>query len=41
MEVHHHPHVGKKALKEYLSEGLMIFFAVTMGFLPNSSENLL
>jgi hypothetical protein len=32
MEVHHHPHVGKKALKEYLSEGLMIFFAVTMGF---------
>jgi hypothetical protein len=32
MEVHHHPHVGKKALKEYLTEGLMIFFAVTMGF---------
>lgn len=32
MEVHHHPHVEKKNLKEYLLEGLMIFLAVTMGF---------
>jgi hypothetical protein len=32
MEVHHHPHVGKKEWKEYITEGLMIFFAVTMGF---------
>src|SRR5215471_10604418 len=32
MEVHHHPHVEKKNLKEYLLEGLMIFIAVTMGF---------
>ena len=32
MEVHHHPHVGKKQIKEYMLEGFMIFFAVTMGF---------
>ena len=33
MEVHHHPHVGKKNFKEYLLEGLMIFLAVSMGFI--------
>lgn len=32
MEVHHHPHIGKKKTKEYILEGLMIFFVVTMGF---------
>ena len=32
MEVHHHPQIGKKEFKEYIIEGLMIFFAVTMGF---------
>ena len=32
MEVHHHPDVEKKGLKEYILEGLMIFLAVTMGF---------
>ncbi|RVU23577.1 hypothetical protein EOJ36_10900 [Sandaracinomonas limnophila] len=32
MEVHHHPKLGKKDLKELFLEGLMIFFAVTMGF---------
>jgi hypothetical protein len=32
MEVHHHPEVEKKGVKEYLLEGLMIFLAVTMGF---------
>ncbi|HTD97894.1 MAG TPA: hypothetical protein VK668_01340 [Mucilaginibacter sp.] len=34
MEVHHHPdlHHEKKAWKEYILEGLMIFLAVTMGF---------
>jgi hypothetical protein len=32
MEVHHHPQVEKKGLKEYLLEGLMIFVAVTLGF---------
>jgi len=32
IEVHHHPHVGKKSFKEYVLEGLMIFLAVTMGF---------
>ena len=37
MEVHHHPKVEKKNLKEYLLEGLMIFLAVTMGFF---AENL-
>jgi hypothetical protein len=44
MEVHHHPEVEKKGLKEYLLEGLMIFLAVTMGFFAetireNISEN--
>ena len=37
MEVHHHPDVEKKSLKEYVLEGLMIFLAVTMGFF---AENL-
>lgn len=32
MEVHHHPDIEKKGLKEYLLEGLMIFLAVTLGF---------
>ena len=34
MEVHHHPQLEHKAKpwKEYLLEGLMIFFAVTLGF---------
>ena len=36
MEVHHHPHVGKKELKEYLLEGLMIFLAVSMGFIAEN-----
>ena len=36
MEVHHHPQPGKKSFKEYLLEGLMIFVAVTLGFI---SEN--
>jgi len=33
MEVPHHPHVEKKSFKEYFLEGLMIFFAVTIGFI--------
>ena len=37
MEVHHHPKVEKKKFKEYLLEFLMIFLAVTMGFI---AENL-
>jgi hypothetical protein len=36
MEVHHHPDVEKKGLKEYLLEGLMIFIAVMMGFFAES-----
>ena len=36
MEVHHHPQVEKKNLKEYLLEGLMIFLAVTMGFIAEN-----
>ena len=37
MEVHHHPHVEKKGIKEYFLEFLMIFLAVTLGFM---AENL-
>ncbi len=41
MEVHHHPHVEKKNFKEYLLEGLMIFIAVSMGFIAESiRENI-
>jgi hypothetical protein len=41
MEVHHHPEVEKKGLKEYLLEGLMIFLAVMMGFVAeNIRENI-
>ena len=41
MEVHHHPHVEKKSFKEYLLEGLMIFLAVSMGFIAeNIRENI-
>lgn len=36
MEVHHHPNVEKKNLKEYLLEGIMIFLAVTMGFIAEN-----
>ncbi len=36
MEVHHHPHVTKKSFKEYLLEGLMIFLAVSMGFIAEN-----
>ncbi len=32
MEVHHHPDIRRKDLKEYILEGVMIFMAVTMGF---------
>lgn len=41
MEVHHHPNTEKKSFKEYLLEGLMIFFAVMMGFISeNIRENI-
>ena len=39
MEVHHHPelpHGEKKRFKEYLLEFLMIFLAVTMGFIAEN-----
>jgi hypothetical protein len=36
MEVHHHPEIEKKGLKEYILEGLMIFIAVMMGFFAES-----
>jgi hypothetical protein len=39
MEVHHHPEVEKKGLKEYLLEGLMIFLAVTMGYFAESARD--
>ena len=44
MEVHHHPqlHHQLKPWKEYLLEGLMIFFAVTLGFIAeNIREHLI
>lgn len=42
MEVHHHPHIEKKSFKEYLLEGLMIFIAVSMGFVAeNIREKIL
>jgi hypothetical protein len=41
MEVHHHPEVEKKGIKEYILEGLMIFLAVMMGFIAESiRENI-
>jgi hypothetical protein len=41
MEVHHHPHIEKKNFKEYFLEFLMIFLAVTMGFIAeNIREHL-
>jgi hypothetical protein len=43
MEVHHHPdlHHKKKNFKEYFLEFLMIFFAVTLGFIAeNIRENI-
>ena len=36
MEVHHHPHVGRKRFKEYFLEFLMIFLAVFMGFIAEN-----
>jgi len=41
MEVHHHPEVEKKTLKDYLLEGLMIFIAVTMGYFAESYREYL
>jgi predicted metal-binding transcription factor (methanogenesis marker protein 9) len=36
MEVHHHPHVEKKKFKEYFLEFVMIFLAVTLGFIAEN-----
>ena len=36
MEVHHHPHVENKSFKQYFLEFLMIFLAVTMGFVAEN-----
>ena len=36
MEVHHHPKVEQKNFKEYLLEFIMIFLAVTMGFIAEN-----
>ena len=41
MEVHHHPHVEKKNFKEYLLEGLMIFVAVSLGFIAENIREYL
>lgn len=36
MEVHHHPEVEKKGVRDYILEGLMIFLAVFMGFIAEN-----
>ena len=36
MEVHHHPHTERKKFKEYFLEFLMIFLAVTLGFIAEN-----
>ena len=36
MEVHHHPNVEKKNFKEYFLEFVMIFLAVTLGFIAEN-----
>jgi hypothetical protein len=36
MEVHHHPKVEKKKFKEYFLEFIMIFLAVTLGFIAEN-----
>lgn len=41
MEVHHHPHAGKKRFKEYFLEFLMIFLAVTLGFFAENIREMI
>lgn len=36
MEVHHHPSIDRKGFREYLLEGIMIFMAVTLGFIAEN-----
>ena len=36
MEVHHHPQAEKKRFKEYFFEFIMIFLAVTLGFIAEN-----
>jgi hypothetical protein len=36
MEVHHHPQIAKKNFKEYFLEFVMIFLAVTLGFIAEN-----
>ena len=38
MEVHHHPHVEKKNFKQYFLEFLMIFLAITPGFIAENIQ---
>lgn len=41
MEVHHHPQIEKKGFKVYFLEFIMIFLAVTLGFIAeNLRENI-
>ena len=41
VETHNYRHTGKKSFREYLLEGLMIFVAVSMGFIAeNIRENI-
>ncbi len=36
MEVHDHPQIEKKGIKEYFLEFIMIFLAVTLGFIAEN-----
>jgi len=40
MDVHHHPHVGKKNFKAYFLEFFMLFLAVTLGFSLRACGNV-
>jgi len=41
MEVHHHPKVEKKRFKEYFLEFIMIFLAVTLGFIAENIREII
>ncbi|MBS1745965.1 MAG: hypothetical protein JST21_07325 [Bacteroidetes bacterium] len=41
MDVHHHPNVEKKSFKEYFLEFIMIFLAVTLGFIAENIRETL
>lgn len=40
MEVHHHPHIEKENFKKYFLEFLIIFLAISMGFIRLTCHRL-